>query len=414
MSTEAQAIGGGRARLARRALAHELPGAALPGGEGAEGGWISLGWGYPDPTTFPARELEEALRAALAEEAGRILQYGGGSGPARVRRAVAEHLVSRGLELDEGELFLTGGSTQGFDAVARLFLDPGDPVWTERPSYYGAIRVFGLHEAHLRGIPADRAGLDVEALEAALREAAPGERPKFLYVVPSFQNPTGALLPPERRKRLVELAERYDFYLVEDDAYAELWFDEPAPPPLKALAPERVFLLGTASKLVAPGLRLGWCIPPRHLRDAYVRVQPGGEGSPLALAALAGYLEAAGAEGGRLFERHVEELRRHYARRRDVLEAALERELGGRLSWERPRGGFFHWVTLPPGVDAAAWLGAARRRGVDLVPGQAFFFDGGGADRARLCFSYVPPEQLEEGARRLRLALDEVEEGGGG
>ncbi|MDI3298418.1 MAG: PLP-dependent aminotransferase family protein [Bacillota bacterium] len=410
---EAKAIGQERARLARRALAHDLPGAALPGGEGASSGRISLGWGYPDPATFPVGELEEALRGALAGEPERLLQYGGGSGPARVRRALAELLAERGLPVEEGDLFLTAGSTRGFDAVARLFLDPGDPVWVERPSYYGALRVFGLYEARLRGVPTDERGLDVDALEAALREATPAELPKFLYLVPSFQNPTGALLPLERRRRLVELAEAYGFYLVEDDAYAELWFDEPAPPRLKALAPERVVLLGTASKLVAPGLRLGWCVPPRHLRDAYARVQPGGEGAPLAAAALAGYLEGRGGDGRRLFERHLEELRERYRARRDVLEAALRREMAGRLRWLRPGGGFFHWVGLPEGVDSGVLLEAARRHGVDFVAGRAFFFDGGGADRVRLCFSFVPPAELEEAVRRLRAALDEVEEAAG-
>ncbi|MCL6521372.1 MAG: PLP-dependent aminotransferase family protein [Firmicutes bacterium] len=402
-------VTGRQERLARRALAQELPGAALPGGEGVSGDRISLGWGYPDPATFPVAELEAALRQALAAEPDRLLQYGGGSAPSRARRALAELLGRRGLAVEPEELFLTAGSTRGFDAVARLFLDPGDPVWVEQPAYYGALRVFGLHEARLRGVPCDEQGVDVERLEEALKEAAPAERPKFLYVVPSFQNPTGALLPEERRRRLAELAEAYDFYLVEDDAYAELWFDEPPPPRLKALAPERVVLLGTFSKLVAPGLRLGWCLPPRHLREAYARVQPGGEGVALAAAAVAGYLEARDGEGVPLFERHVAELRRHYGARRDVLEAALGRELGGRLHWSRPGGGFFHWVTLPPGVQAEALLEAARRHGVDFVAGEAFFLGREGGDRARLCFSFVPAEALEEGARRLRAALDEVE-----
>ena len=394
---------GTKPRLSRQASAIDLPGAALPGGR--KGSLITLGWGYPDPVVFPTEGLLAALSAGLGEDGEHVLQYGGGRGAAMLRAWLSRHLAERGVTVAPEQVLLSGGSTAAFDWVCRLFVDPGDVVWTEDPSYYGALRVFGLDGAQLRGIPSDGQGIDPDRLEAALRTASTtGRLPKFLYTVPSYQNPTGELMPLARRRRLVELAAEYDFFIVEDDAYAELWFEEPTPPPLKALAPERVILLGTFSKLIAPAVRLGWVLPPQALISPMTQVQGGGGYNPIVVEGVGRWLEATD------FAAHLCTLRAHYRARRDLMEEALRRELSGAAQWQTPGGGFFYWLTFVEGLDSDLVLGCAKERGVDFVGGRAFRLGRCERDnQARLCFSFADSEQIGRGIGLLRAALTQAE-----
>ncbi len=371
-------------------------------------GFIEFAFGEPDPALLPVGLVRDAAARALTRrDAAGALAYGSGPGPEALREAIAERTTAReGLALDAGDVLVTGGNSQAFGQVLTDLTRPGDVVFVERPSYNLALGILADHPVEVAGVPVDDGGLDVDALEAALRTAhASGRRPRLLYTIPTFHNPSGLSLSPERREGLLALARREELVLVEDDVYRELSFQGDAPPALRTLDSDApVVRLGSFSKSLAPGLRLGWIDAPVHLRELLAAdgvLESGGCVSQFSAHVVAALL-AAGAYGA-----HVAALRLAYASRRDALAAALGEHLPAGCRFNVPAGGFFIWVTLPDGLTASTLLPVAERHRVGFAPGARFCTDGD--DRGlRLAFSLYDEASLTEGGERLGAAVAEA------
>lgn len=370
--------------------------------------FISFAGGLPAPECFPAEEIALAAERALAQQAGRVLQYGPTEGYSPLREYLTGLMHDRGVTANVANLLITSGSQQGLDILARLLIDHGDPVLVENPTYVGALQAWRPYRPRFVTLPMDHDGLMIEALENALADLArAGTPPKFLYTVSTFQNPTGVTLAVERRNALLDLAERYTLPIIEDDPYGELRYSGDPLPSLAALdsqrhgAPRYVVYLSTFSKLLAPGLRIGWVSGPESLLR---RMTLAKQGLDLHSGTLA---QAVAFEACRddLLARQIPRIRRVYHERRDTMLAALDRLMPAGVSWTRPDGGMFLWLTLPAGKSAAELLARAVARKVAFVPGAAFFANGGGDEAMRLNFSYSAPERIEEGIARLAEAL---------
>jgi 2-aminoadipate transaminase len=362
-------------------------------------GCIRLSAGYPAPALVPVDALSRAVQQLLARERDLPLHYLGSPRMEDLRAWIRARMAARGMPVATDELLVTAGSCQAIDLVARTLLDSDREVWVEAPTYMEALEMFGNYTRRILSIPVDEDGLDVDELARRLevRSARGGPMPALIYLIPTFQNPTGTALSVDRRRALVNLARRYDLLLVEDDAYGELWFDQPLPT-LRSLAPERVAYLGSLSKVVAPGLRVGWLAGPAWLVRACGWFKKDLD-HPFAEAVAAEYLSSLD------FDEHLNVLRRVYKRRRDLLVQALAAHLPDCARWHLPRGGYFVWIRLP-GVDTAALLPEALQQGVAYVPGCHFFVDPAqGRHHLRLSFSYVAEPDLDEGVRRLAAAL---------
>ena len=364
---------------------------------------IPFAGGFPDPQTFPAARTAALLEEMVASGDLSALQYSPTRGlPGPLDALAARVDALQGRRPAEGELIVTSGGIEALELLARSFLDRGDAVVVEAPTYLGAIMAFRSYESDVTAIPLDEDGLDVEALGGAL---AGGLRPKLLYTIPDHQNPAGVTLSAERRQALVKLAQRYGFLVVEDVAYRELGFDGEALPSLWSLAPDVVAQIGTTSKTFFPGVRLGWAVGPAEIVSQLVVAKQNTD-------------QCAGALGQKLFEEYArrgaldEQLvhsRALYRRRCERMLAAFERTMPAGVTWTRPHGGFFSWVTLPEGIDAAELARAAAAAGVAVVPGTPFFPDGRGGSNLRLSFSRVEDELIDEGIERLAaLVADEA------
>lgn len=390
------------ARLARRAREGEpMSRAAL-----AAGVEYYLAGGLPAPEAFPLDDLSGATARMLPDQGRLALQYSNTFGQERFLTLLAERLTrEEGVPVAVENLLLTSGSIQGLWTIAFTLLDPGDTVIVEGPTYMGALGIARRHEANIVAVPVDEQGLRVDQLADLLDDLrARGVRPKFLYTIPTFQNPTGAVLSLERRQALVALARERELILVEDDAYSALRYDGEPLPSLYALdggASGLVLKTGTISKTLAAGLRLGWILgaPPVVNRLALMKLDGGS--TPYVSHLVAQYLEE-----GRL-DPHVGELIDLYRRKRDAICAALEAHMPPGVTWQRPPGGFFVWLTLPPGVDSRKLTAAAAAESVAVFPGTASFADGRGAEHLRLAFSYPPLDRFDEGIRRLGRLIRE-------
>jgi 2-aminoadipate transaminase len=299
---------------------------------------------------------------------------------------------------------IVAGSTAAVDMLARLYAGRDGVVLVEAPTYHDALHVFRDHDADLRGVPIDQDGLIVEALEAQLSALQrEGKSPKLLYTIPNFQNPAGVTLAAARREAILKLAREHGFLVVEDDVYRDLVFEGDVPPSFYALANgQGVLRIGSFSKILAPGLRVGWLVAePEHIQrcvDCGV-MQMGGGASPFAAHVVAEYCRAG------CLEPHIAELRQVYQRRCEATLQALGRHMPAGVTWTHPRGGFFIWLTLPEGVKVRPLREAARAQGVLFVPGTGFFADGGGERNLRLAFSFVPPDEIEQGVAILAQAI---------
>jgi 2-aminoadipate transaminase len=361
---------------------------------------ISFAGGFPDPTTFPRERASALLDEFASSGEANAFQYAPTRGLAGPLDALASRLEStQGRRPDDGELLITSGAIEGLDLVGKTFLDRGDLVVVEGPTYLGAIMAFRGLEAEITAVPMDDDGLYVDELEGRL---AGGARPKLVYTIPDHQNPAGVSLATDRREALIELARRHGFLIVEDVAYRELGFDDDALPSLWSLAPDVTVQLGTTSKTFFPGVRLGWAVGPAEISAQLVNAKQNTD-------------QCAGALGQRLLEEYVrrgwidEQLaasRALYRRKSERLLEALTRTMPPTATWTRPRGGFFSWLTLP-GVDATDLAKRAVERGVGIVPGTPFFPDGRGADNVRLSFSMVDEGQIDDGVERLSSLLSE-------
>jgi 2-aminoadipate transaminase len=362
---------------------------------GSPPGVLSMTGGFPNPATFPADEIDEIAARLVREDAAVALQYTPVAGLASVR----EYLLDRqqqlqGLRPEPAELIVTSGGMECIALMCQALIDPGDTIAVEAPSYLGALMAFGGAEADVVAIPMDEDGLLVDALAEHL---AAGLRPKFVYTIPEYQNPTGRTLPLDRRRELVELCRRHGVVIFEDVAYRELSFDGASLPSLWSLGPDVVLQAGTFSKSFFPGVRLGWAAgPPDVVAELAAAKQTtdqcaGGLGQRL--------VEEYGRAGG--FERHLPAARALYASHWAALSAALTRHMPADVGWTEPTGGFLTWLTLPEELDALAMRPAAVAAGVAYVPGPPFHVGNGGRNTLRLSFSHLSETDLETAIDRL-------------
>jgi 2-aminoadipate transaminase len=352
---------------------------------------ISFAGGFPDPRTFPRGRVAELVDGLDAS----AFQYAPTTGLPRTREAIASRLEHRPAE---DELLVTSGGIEALELVSKSFLDRGDAVVVEGPTYLGAIMAFRSFEAHVHAVPLDGDGLDVAALAALLDS---GVRPKLLYTIPDHQNPAGVTLAPDRRGALVELARRHGFLIVEDVAYRELGFDGTAPPSLWSLAPDVVVQAGTTSKTFFPGVRLGWAVGPS---DVVAQLVSAKQNTDQCSGALGQTLYAEYVERGWIDEQ-LGASRALYGRKAELLLDALRLSMPDGVQWTTPRGGFFSWLTLPA-RDATELARLAAEAGVAVVPGALFYPDGRGGDNVRLSFSMVDEAQIADGVERLASLLN--------
>jgi 2-aminoadipate transaminase len=356
---------------------------------------ISFAGGFPDPQTFPRERVSELLAEFAAVGEASAFQYTPTRGLAGPLDALAGRLeAEQGRRPADDELLITSGAIEGLELIGKSFLDRGDPVVVEGPTYLGAIMAFRSFEAEVVALPVDEDGLEVDELE---RRLADGLRPKLLYTIPDHQNPAGISLSAERREPLVELARRYGFLIVEDVAYRELAFDGRAERSLWSLAPDVVVQAGTTSKTFFPGVRLGWAVGPAEISSQLAAAKQNTD-------------QCAGALGQRLFEEYVrrgwidEQLmhsRALYRCKCERMLSALRRAMPAGTTWTRPQGGFFSWLTLPSGTGAGELAKRAVEHRVGIVPGSPFFPDGRGGDKVRLSFSMVDEALIDDGIERL-------------
>ena len=360
---------------------------------------VSFAGGFPDPLTFPRDRVAALFEEFVTSGEATAFQYAPTQGLAGTLDVLCGRLEAlEGRRPADEELMVTSGAIEALELVTKSYLDPGDLVVVEGPTYLGAIQAFRSFEAALEAVPLDEQGLDVDELERRLRR---GTRPKLVYTIPDHQNPAGVTLAASRRGPLVELARRYGFLVVEDVAYRELAFSGEALPSLWSIAPDVVVQAGTTSKTFFPGVRLGWAVGPAEITARLVAAKQNTD-------------QCAGALGQRLFEESVrrgwidEQLVRSralYRRKSERLLAALERSMPAETRWTRPDGGFFSWLTLPPGSSSVELAPRAAEAGVGIVPGTLFFPDGRGADTVRLSFSLVDEALIDDGIERLASAL---------
>jgi 2-aminoadipate transaminase len=370
---------------------------------------ISFAGGLPAADLFPKAEIGEAVQRIVASGSEGAFQYGVTEGYRPLRELFVRHMARYGIRVSPENVLVTSGSQQALDLIARLFLNPGDRILTEEPTYLGAIQAFRAEQGEFLPVPIDEDGLIVDLLEEKLRAG-----PKFLYILPNFQNPGGTTMSLPRRRRLIELANHYGTPIVEDDPYGQLRYEGEHLPPLVSLDAEfhgcangeraftgNVIYLSTLSKTLAPGLRIAWVVAPESVVRKLVQIK---QAADLHTSTFSQHVAFEVAREGFL-DRHVRRLRAFYRIRRDAMLSALERHFPAGTSWTRPKGGLFLWATAPKGVDTTALLKDALAEKVAFVPGAAFHPCGGGHESMRLNFSYAPPEVIDEGIRRLGRVL---------
>jgi 2-aminoadipate transaminase len=366
---------------------------------------ITFSGGFPAPETFATGVLAEIAQRLISSDPSVALQYSATEGIASVRDFVSGRLASiEGRAPAADELMITSGGIDCMELVAKTYLDPGDLVVVEAPTYLGAIMAFRGYEADVQGVPVDDAGLRVDELGARL---AGGWRPKILYTIPDFQNPSGLSMSLERRQELVALARRYGFMILEDVAYRELSFADVPPPTLWTMAPDVVVQAGTFSKIFCPGFRLGWSAGPA---EVIARLVVAKQNSDQCSGALGQRMLEEYGRGGHM-ERQIVASRALYQRRAELTGQALARHMPDGTTWTTPHGGFYYWLTAPDGVDTAALSAAARAKKVAYVPGRPFYPGDEGHAQIRLSYSRVDDELIDEGIRRIGEVLTTALEG---
>src|SRR3954462_12163874 len=366
---------------------------------------ISLAGGLPDTSTFPAEDFSALMARVGAESSAAALQYGPTEGLGAVKACIVEVMAAEGMEVEPEDLLVTTGGQQVIDLVCRALIDPGDVVLAEGPTYPGAVPVFGSYQADVVQIEMDDDGMRVELLEAQLdRLAHEGRTPKFIYTIPSFQNPAGVTMSLERRRMLVRLAKERELLVLEDNPYGLLRYEGTPLPTLYDLdGGEYVIYLGTFSKILSAGLRLGWAAAPGPILE---RLNLGKQAADLCSSPLTQYFVAE-YFSQRDWRTYLSQLRALYRRRRDTMLAALEECLPREAEWTRPEGGLFIWARLPDYIDTTDLLARALREHVAFVPGRAAYLDGRGGSEMRLNFSGVNEDEIREGIRRIGKVVAE-------
>ncbi|HEY3830073.1 MAG TPA: PLP-dependent aminotransferase family protein [Solirubrobacteraceae bacterium] len=371
---------------------------------------ISLAGGLPDTSTFPPEVYAQLMAHVAAKSTARALQYGPTEGMAVTMECIVEVMAEEGTSVDAKDLIVTTGGQQVIDLVCKTLLDPGDVVVAEAPTYPGAVPTFGAYQADVVQIEMDGEGMPIDELEDVLdRLRAAGRHPKFIYTIPNFQNPGGVTMSLGRRRRLVQVARERELLILEDNPYGLLRYEGEPLPTLYSLdaanagkdgASDFVIYLGTFSKILSPGLRLGWAVAPRPV---LAKLNLGKQGTDLCSSPVT-QLFVAAYFAERDWREYLGQLKQLYRRRRDVMLEALTEHFGGRATWTRPDGGLFIWATLGGGVDTTDLL--ARAEGVAFVPGRAAYMDGrSGASSMRLNFAGVPEELIREGIRRIGATM---------
>lgn len=358
---------------------------------------VSLAGGMPNLASLPLDQIAQSTQRLLAERGAVALQYGSGQGEEGLREQILEVMSLEGITAHSDDVVVTTGSQHALDLVTRVFIDPGDVVVAEAPSYVGALGVFRAYQADVVHVPMDDGGLIPQALAETLQDLSrQGRRVKMLYTVPNFHNPAGVSLAADRREQILQIARSHGVLVLEDNPYGLLGFDSEPAPALQTLDPEGVVYLGSFSKTFAPGYRVGWALAPHAVRERLVLASESAILCPSMMSQLsiATYLASADWQG------QIKAYREVYRERRDATLAALAEYLPG-CSWTVPTGGFYTWVTLPEGLDAQAMLPRAVSARVAYVPGTAFYADGQGGAHLRLSYCYPTPERITEGVRRL-------------
>ncbi len=375
-------------------------------------GVISFGGGLPAPDVFPVEEFMDACQRVLSTKGAEALQYGTTEGYMPLREMIARHTARYGISVSVDNIMITSGSQQALDLLGKIFINHGDRVLVELPTYLGALQAWNTFGAEYVAVPFDEDGMQTDELEKALRYG-----PKFIYVLPNFQNPTGVTTSLERRKNIVELADRYGVPIIEDDPYGQLRFEGEHLPAVEVLDSEmrginhgsyagNVIYLSTFSKILAPGVRLAWVIAPAEVINKLVQAK---QGSDLHTATFNQMVAYEVGRGG-FYDKHIKKICAVYKERRDVMLDALEEHMPEGVQWTRPQGGLFLWATLPNGLNSTDILQTAVERKVAFVPGEPFYPNGGGTNAMRLNFSYSTPDKINEGISRLGNVLREYME----
>jgi 2-aminoadipate transaminase len=365
---------------------------------------ISLAGGLPDTSTFPPDSYASLMGTIASESCARALQYGPTEGFARVKGCIAQVMAAEGMEVDIDEVLVTTGGQQVIDLVCKTLLDPGDVVVAEAPTYPGAIPTFSSYQADVVQVTMDDDGMRISDLEATLDELErSGRRPKFIYTVPNFHNPAGVTMSLERRRDLVRIAGERELLVLEDNPYGLLRYEGEPLPTLYSLDDEFVIYAGTFSKILSPGVRLGWAVAPAPILH---KMQIGKQGSDLCSSSISQYFVSAYFDAG-LWSEYLNSLLEIYRRRRDVMFDALAEHFPREAEWTHPRGGLFLWAKMPDYIDTTDLLARALQEQVAFVPGRAAYVDGRGGSAMRLNFSGVGEADIREGIRRIGEVIRE-------
>jgi 2-aminoadipate transaminase len=371
---------------------------------------ISFGGGMPAPDVFPVDEFAAACETVLKERSAEALQYGSTEGYPPLREMIARHTGRYGISVSPENILISTGSQQALDLIGKVFINPGDRILVEEPTYMGALQAWNAYGAEYVTVPMDENGMVTDALEGALRSGV-----KFIYVLPNFQNPTGVTLSLERRKQLIEIADHYGVPIIEDDPYGQLRYEGENLPSIVNLDNEfrkngtneyggNVIYLSTFSKTLAPGLRLAWVIAPIQVIRKLVQAKQGADLHTATFNQIVAYEVARGG----FMDRHIWMIRRVYGERRNIMLDAMEELFPPGVTWTKPQGGLFLWGMLPMGMDSTQILKVAIERNVAFVPGTSFYALGGGENTMRLNFSYANPDQIQTGIERLANVLKET------
>ncbi|MGF3553864.1 MAG: PLP-dependent aminotransferase family protein [Thermoplasmatota archaeon] len=366
---------------------------------------ISFAGGLPNPQSFPIEDIDNVINSVLKHYGKTALQYGTTPGLDQLRESLAERASKDGIYTTKDNIIITNGSQQSLDAVGKIFLNPGDTAIVGLPTYLGGINAFRSYECNLIGVPLDKDGMRVDILEETIIKLKKENiNPKFIYVIPSYQNPAGVLMPESRRKKLIEIANEYDLVIVEDDPYGKLRFDGPVVKPIKAYDDiQRVIYISTFSKILAPGFRIAWNISPDDISRKIILCK---QALDLCTSTFSQYVVNEFMRLGSL-DLHIMKICQMYKPKRDIMIKSMEKYFSKGYVCYKPNGGLFAWVTLQEGIDTEIMFLDAIKQKVAYVHGKAFHVDGGGARSMRLNFSYSTDEQIEEGIKRLGIVINE-------
>ncbi len=366
---------------------------------------ISFAGGLPNPQSFPIPDLKSIVQTVLHNYGKVALQYGATQGINELREVLVERSIKEGMKggVSPENIMITSGSQQALDAVGKIFLNPGDIAMVGLPSYLGGINAFRSYEANLVGVPLDKEGMQIDVLDEKIKELVKQDMSvKFIYTVPTFQNPAGTVMPESRRKKLVDIAHEYNLVIIEDDPYGKLRYDTSAVKPIKAFDDEgRVIYMSTFSKILAPGFRLAWVIAAEDIMRKMALCK---QAQDLCTAGFSQYIAYEFMKSGSL-DLHIMRICEMYKPKRDIMMDSMKKYFPEGYLCNKPKGGMFAWVTLPEEVDTEAMFLDAFKEKVAYVHGKAFCVDGGGGSSMRLNFSYSTNEQLETGMKRLGAVI---------